>query len=281
MQFDNIKLSFGGKTIFHDFFLQLGEGKITCLMGASGIGKTSLLRCAAGLEKPEQGRVTRNSNCNCTSTSTSTSTNFSNNISKGNSSSIKHRISCVFQEPRLLPGKTVLDNVLWVLGQSSSKSAKNSIARDRVIELLREAGLASAIHHFPHQLSGGMRQRVSLVRAFAASPEWLLMDEPFQSLDPATRLNMHQLLLNLWEKDKPTVLLVTHDCDEALRLGSRIVLLAGSPASIALDIHEEQQRIKVSDEYQMSITHPVETSLGSAFNEADHKRLKQLIGAET
>ncbi|SFF16890.1 NitT/TauT family transport system ATP-binding protein [Paenibacillus algorifonticola] len=277
MQFDNIKLTFGGKTVFRHFSLQLGEGKITCLMGASGIGKTTLLRCAAGLEKPEQGRIIRNS------------------ISISKSSINKHRISYVFQEPRLLPGKTVLENVRWVLGRntpimednedatgpSKSKSAKNNCTRDMVIELLREAGLASAIHHYPHQLSGGMRQRVSLVRAFAASPDLLLMDEPFQSLDPAARLNMHQLLLKLWEKDKPTVLLVTHDCDEALRLGSRIVLLAGSPASIAMDIHEAQHLIKVSDEYNTSIMRPAETSLGSAFNEADQKRLKQLIGAET
>ncbi|KQN99027.1 ABC transporter ATP-binding protein [Paenibacillus sp. Leaf72] len=257
MQFVNIKLTFGGKTVFQDFSLQLGEGNITCLMGASGIGKTSLLRCAAGLEKPEQGRVIRNSSIN------------------------KHRISCVFQEPRLLPGKTVLENVLWVLGPNSAKPAKNSCTPDKVMELLREAGLAAAIHHYPHQLSGGMRQRVSLVRAFAASPDLLLMDEPFQSLDPAARLNMQQLLLKLWEMDKPTVLLVTHDCEEALRLGSRIVLLAGSPASIALDIHEAHHLIQVSEEYQTSNMRPAETSLGSAFNEADQQLLKQLIGAET
>ncbi|ANY67916.1 hypothetical protein BBD42_16630 [Paenibacillus sp. BIHB 4019] len=262
MQFDNIKLTFGGKTVFQDFSLPLGEGKITCLMGASGIGKTSLLRCAAGLEKPEQGQVIRDSS------------------SISNSSINKHRISCVFQEPRLLPGKTVLENVLWVLAPNSAKPAKNSCTRDKVMELLREAGLAAAIHHYPHQLSGGMRQRVSLVRAFAASPDLLLMDEPFQSLDPAARLNMQQLLLKLWEKDKPTVLLVTHDCDEALRLGSRIVLLAGSPASIALDIHEAQHLIQASKKYQTSIMRPAETSLGSAFNEADQKLLKQLIGAE-
>ncbi|WP_312118390.1 ATP-binding cassette domain-containing protein [Brevibacillus reuszeri] len=113
-----------------------------------------------------------------------------------------------------------------------------SLARE-ARSMLEEAGLGDALHCYPEQLSGGMRQRVALVRAFAFRPALLLMDEPFQSLDAATRRSMHDLLLKLWGKDRPTVLLATHDQEEAAMLGSRIVLLDGTPARIESDLKAE------------------------------------------
>lgn len=194
------------RTIFADFSLELTEGKITCVMGASGIGKTTLLRLASGLERPASGAVHLRDDA---------------------------RIGYVFQEPRLLPEKTVLENVKWVL-ERSDRPAKGPDGK--VLDLLKEAGLAHAVSDYPGQLSGGMRQRVSLVRAFVSDPTLLILDEPFQSLDAAARKDMHAVLLRLWRKEKPTVLLVTHDLEEALALGSRIVVLGGSPAEIVVDV---------------------------------------------
>lgn len=136
------------------------------------------------------------------------------------------RIGYAFQEPRLLPGKTVAENVRWVLGGRERESGDG-----RINGYLEAAGLGHVLSHYPDQLSGGMRQRVSLVRAFAVNPGLLLMDEPFQGLDAATRRDMQQILLRLWRRTKPTVLLVTHDPDEAMALGSHILVLGGDPVT--------------------------------------------------
>nr|WP_275901699.1 ATP-binding cassette domain-containing protein [Paenibacillus sp. SYP-B3998] len=194
----------GGRRVFEDFSLELQASQITCIMGASGTGKTTLLRLIAGLEQPIAGRIDRNE---------------------------LERIGMVFQEPRLLSHKTALDNVLWI---AEPDVMANSIREAQ--SMLEEAGLGDAIHCYPEQLSGGMRQRVALVRAFAYRPTLLLMDEPFQSLDAFSRRSMHDLLLNLWRMDKPTVMLATHDREEATVLSSRIVLLTGTPAQIGLDL---------------------------------------------
>lgn len=177
---------------------------MTCLMGSSGIGKTTLLRMAAGLVKPTAGTIYREN---------------------------PERMGYVFQEPRLLPAKTVLDNVRWVLNGEKDEE-KNRMA----LELLMEADLSTALHDYPDQLSGGMKQRVAVVRAFVTTPGLLFMDEPFQSLDAATRQDMHRLFLRLWEREKPTVIVVTHDLEEALTLGTRIVVLDGKPAIIKADV---------------------------------------------
>ncbi|MED0670117.1 ATP-binding cassette domain-containing protein [Aneurinibacillus aneurinilyticus] len=205
MRFERISMMYNsGRHIFENFSLELKVGRITCIMGASGTGKTTLLRLAAGLEQPIAGHIDRNGS---------------------------ERIGMVFQEPRLLLHKTALENVLW----TTEPIATADTARDAQ-SMLEEAGLGDALHFYPGQLSGGMRQRVALVRAFAFRPTLLLMDEPFQGLDAAARRSMHNLLLNLWRRDRPTVLLATHDCEEATTLGSRIVLLAGTPARIEFEL---------------------------------------------
>lgn len=228
MRFEQVTKNYGKRTIFADFSLELKEGQITCIMGSSGIGKTTLLRLAAGLEQPDSGTINRRSDT---------------------------RIGYVFQEPRLLPWKTVIENVRWVLDDRRSETINEDI-----LVWLKEAGIAHALTSYPDELSGGMKQRVSLIRAFITTPGLLLMDEPFQSLDAATRQDMQKLLLRLWYKKKPTVLLVTHDLDEALALGSRIVVLKGSPV--------------------MNIFHAstVDGSGMSRFSAMDIVRLKKLVG---
>ncbi|MCP1359310.1 ABC transporter ATP-binding protein [Aneurinibacillus migulanus] len=227
MRFNHITVKYENhRKVFEDFSLDLAEGQITCVMGASGIGKTTLLRMAAGLEQPMSGSVQRKE---------------------------EERTSFVFQEPRLLPAKTVLENVQWVLERQGDEETNR-----KVLALLEEAGLIHAINDYPDQPSGGMKQRVSVVRAFVPNPQFLIMDEPFQSLDAATRREMQKLLLLLWHKQKSTVLLVTHDPEEALALGSRIVVLGGSPATIILDISG------------------TDNEDGMTFSETDRVRLKQL-----
>ncbi|GEB34791.1 MULTISPECIES: ABC transporter ATP-binding protein [Brevibacillus] len=228
MRFTGISLKYGaGRLLFDNFSLEAAKGQVTCLMGTSGIGKTTLLKMAAGLIRPAQGVISRDEG---------------------------ERLGYVFQEPRLLPEKTVLENVLWVLEQRQEQE------QERVLAMLDAADLSAVLHAYPDQLSGGMRQRVSVVRAFAARPGLLFMDEPFQSLDAATRAGMHQLFRKLWESEQPTVLLVTHDLDEALALGTRIVVLGCRPMNILADVTAAS----------------VEQHGGTYFSQADQRRLWQL-----
>lgn len=196
MKFNQITLSYENRLIFSNFSLEVEHGKITCLMGESGIGKTSLLRMAAGFKRPDSGFVSMENG----------------------------RVSYVFQEPRLLPWYTVLDNLLWVM-----KDRNTERNRKLALEILKDVGLDDVALLYPDQLSGGMKQRLSVARAFIHNPDVLLMDEPFQSLDIETRREMHILLKALWKKGKPTILLVTHDLDEALFLGHHIFHLQGVP----------------------------------------------------
>ncbi|MEI7024922.1 ABC transporter ATP-binding protein [Paenibacillus sp. y28] len=226
MRFEHISIAYGSRQIFKEFSFALDPGQITCVMGASGIGKTTMLRMAAGLERPSSGIIRRPGAA---------------------------RTGMVFQEPRLLPGKTVLDNILWVLDQPKRREAQQQARA-----LLDAAGLAQAAGDYPQQLSGGMRQRAAVVRAFAAEPDLLVMDEPFQSLDMASRQEMYALLLRLHHSGRPTVLLVTHDLEEALTLGTRIVVLGGSPVEVVLDVAAAREEG------------------GPYFSEADRLRLAQM-----
>ncbi|MGM7636944.1 ABC transporter ATP-binding protein [Bacillus sp. Hm123] len=202
MKLEQLTIIRGKRTIFENFTLDLERGSITCMMGPSGIGKTTLLRVLAGLEKPQRGKVSHLEQI---------------------------KVGCVFQEPRLLPTRTALENVMWV--------GENLLQEEQQARrLLETAGLADWVHAYPSQLSGGMRQRVSLVRAFFARSEFLLLDEPFQGLDMATKTDMQRLLWQLWSEFRPTILLVTHEIEEAVQLGSRIIMLEGNPAKVQTDV---------------------------------------------
>ena len=185
--FDSVSLSFGDKRVLTDFSLTVPAGARCVLMGASGSGKTSILKLAAGLYRPSSGTVT------------------------GGGPAV--RASMQFQEPRLLPWRTAAENVNLVLSddRSTLPAAREWLAR---------AGLAEAADLFPAQLSGGMQQRVALCRALAADGDLLLLDEPFRGLDVDTRAVIMQLVDDavsgrLPGCEKRTLLLVTHDPDEA------------------------------------------------------------------
>lgn len=176
--------------------IYIKPGEIVAIIGPSGCGKSTLLRLVAGLDTPTSGVV-----------------EVDDHLVKG----VDERCAIVFQEPRLLPWRNILSNV--VLGQRGRSD------KQAATELLDAVGLGEFTHHLPKQISGGMAQRAALARALIGDPGVLLLDEPLASLDALTRLQMQDLLSDVVAKTGATVLLVTHDIDEALHLADRILLL--------------------------------------------------------
>ncbi|MEE8448302.1 MAG: ABC transporter ATP-binding protein [Thermodesulfobacteriota bacterium] len=183
--------------------LSIEEGEFLCILGPSGCGKTTILRIMAGLETATSGEVV---------------------ISQADKS--RPLNSMVFQEHSLFPWLTVIDNVAF--GLEMRGFSKNE-RHHRAAAFLETVGLSRFSHHFPHQLSGGMKQRVSLARAFVNDPEILLMDEPFASLDAQNKILLQDELLKIWEECRKTVVYITHSIDEALLLGDRIVVMTAAP----------------------------------------------------
>jgi sulfonate transport system ATP-binding protein len=191
--------------VVRDISISVRPGEVLAVLGASGCGKSTLLRITAGLDAPSFGSV---------------------RIDGSPVAGIDARCAFAFQEPRLLPWRTLAANV--ALGLPGTTPADDGAAR--VGALLDLVGLRAFASHRPREVSGGMAQRTSLARALARNPGVLLLDEPFASLDALTRLRMQDLLLDVHAAAPTTVLLVTHDVDEALQLADRVVLLGEEPA---------------------------------------------------
>ncbi len=190
--------------VLTDISFSVESGEFVAILGPSGSGKSTILRLIAGLEQPTNGQIA---------------------IGGRDVSVTDDRCAVVFQEPRLLPWRSVSSNV--ALG--ARRTGKQT---EQINQLLEEIGLAHVARAWPHQLSGGMAQRVGLARGLAAEPEVLLLDEPFAALDALTRLRMQDLLLQVREHHSQTVVLVTHDIDEALYLADRVIILGDSPARV-------------------------------------------------
>jgi sulfonate transport system ATP-binding protein len=186
--------------------LAIGEGEIVAIVGASGCGKSTLLRILAGLEPPSAGFI-----------------RFDGAPLIGP----RREIGVVFQEPRLMPWLTVAENVAF--GLDALRPAERAA---RIAETLERVHLAHCARALPRELSGGMAQRAAIARALAARPRLLLLDEPFSALDAFTRYALQEHLLELWAHDQPTMVLVTHDIDEALALADRVVLMHGHPGRL-------------------------------------------------
>lgn len=196
--------------VFENLELKIGEGEFVCIVGRSGCGKSTLLRIIAGLDDATSG-----------------------DVSLGFRRDTDNRVGFIFQDAGLFPWRSVWDNVKLGLQIRRVPSGEQQRRVAAVIDLV---GLKGFEHYYPHQLSGGMAQRVSIARALVIEPAILLMDEPFASLDSHRRGEMHNELIRVWQKFRKTVVFVTHNVDEAVYLADRIVVLAGRPSSVRADI---------------------------------------------
>ncbi|WP_153730723.1 ABC transporter ATP-binding protein [Sporosarcina obsidiansis] len=188
--------------------LEVEKGQFVSIVGPSGCGKSTMLYLIAGLEKADEGEIRINGN-------------------QVTGSGLDRVV--VFQEAGLFPWLTVLDNVTY--GLLLKKMPKKE-AEQKAIEMLKMVHLGNYIHAYPHQLSGGMKQRVSIARALVMEPDILLMDEPFAALDEQTRMVLHKELLDIWRKTKVTIFFITHNIREAVLLSQKIVVFATRPGKI-------------------------------------------------
>ena len=196
--------------------LTIGDSEFLCIVGPSGCGKTTLLRILAGLETQTSGEVT---------------------IARDGQD--RPLNSMVFQEHSLFPWMTVLDNAAFGLEMRGMAKRERY---DKVMAFLEVVGLTRFRDHYPNQLSGGMKQRVSLVRAFVTDPEVLLMDEPFAALDAQNKVMLQDELVRIWEASRKTVVYITHSIEEALALGDRIVVMTSAPGRLKETIDVGFQR---------------------------------------
>ncbi len=218
----------GGRRVvaLQDVNVVIERGQFCCIVGPSGCGKTTFLRIVSGLETHTSGELRL--------------THFNQT---------KPLLSMVFQEQSIFPWMTVADNVEYGLRMRKVPKAER---RDTVRHYLEKVGLSQFAGSFPHQLSGGMKQRVSIARAFANDPEILLMDEPFAALDEQNKAILQEELLRIWEESRKTVLFITHSIDEALVLSDRALVMTARPGTLKADIDVPLQRPRGAYEIRSS-----------------------------
>lgn len=216
----NKSFSVPGNTVtaVEDFDLDVPTGQFLVLVGPSGCGKTTLLRMLAGLEEPTSG-----------------------SIDIAHDASGQPGNSMVFQGDTVFPWMTVWDNAAYGL---TMRGVSKSEIKETVGHYLDKTGLTKFAKAFPHQLSGGMRQRVSIARAFANDPDILLMDEPFSALDEQNKTLLQSELLRIWDETRKTVVFITHSVDEAVTMGDRIMVMSAQPgrAKAFIDVPFERPR---------------------------------------
>jgi len=203
-------------TALNDVSLEIERGEFVCIVGASGSGKTTMLNLLSGLEQPTRGGVR-----------------------------VGGRVALMFQEPALMPWLTAMGNVLLPMRIRGRLS--ESAARDEAGRLLAMVGLRDFARKRPHELSGGMKQRVALARALAQEADILLMDEPFGALDAITRDVLHEELEKIWLSSGMTIVFVTHNAREAVRLGERVLVMTSRPGRVAADVPIRLRRPRQTD----------------------------------
>lgn len=197
-----------GLPVIDNISFEVSRGEFVCLVGPSGCGKTTLLRLLAGLIQPDQGTVYLNDQPLTGPTA---------------------KIGVLFQKANLMPWRTVLNNVLLPL---QVQQLPSKAAHQRAKQALELVGLADFTTSYPHQLSGGMEQRVAMARALAHQPQMLMMDEPFGALDALSRERLNLELLRVWQLSQMTILMITHDIQQAVFLADRVVVLSQRPAQV-------------------------------------------------
>jgi NitT/TauT family transport system ATP-binding protein len=203
-----------------DASFRINDGEFVALLGPSGCGKSTILNMVATLIQPSGGGIKVDG----------APVVFGRPVG---------HVGYVFQKDTLFPWRTVEDNIGYALELAGVPAGER---RRRVAEAIHQAGLDGFARYYPASLSGGMRQRVSLMRTLISDPEILLMDEPFGALDTHTKLDMHSVLLGLWERQRQTVLFVTHDLGEALTLADRIILMSARPGRVKQDFRVDFPR---------------------------------------
>lgn len=215
LELRNVSRAFDGKKVVNSISFSAQPGEIIGLLGTSGCGKSTLLRAISGLDSGYEGEIAMNGN---------------------RAKEIHDTAGFIFQEPRLFPWLTVLENVTFGLkGDKKEKVA-------RATAYLENVGLEECGKLYPRQLSGGMAQRVAIARALVTYPEILLLDEPFSALDAFTKMQLQDLLLDVWKTYQSTIVLVTHDIDEATYLCDRIIILRGQPGEMDKEIEIKEAR---------------------------------------
>ncbi|MBM7586376.1 ABC-type nitrate/sulfonate/bicarbonate transport system ATPase subunit [Bacillus pakistanensis] len=205
LKIQNLKKSFDSTNIIDNLSLTVEDGEFVSILGPSGSGKSTLFHLIGGLYSPEEGRI----------------------VLDGKEINGKRGfISYMPQAPSLFPWRTVIDNV--ILGQELSGKPD----KEKALQLIDRAGLKGFEQSFPHELSGGMKQRVAFIRALLSPQPLICLDEPFSALDEFTRLEMQKWLLSIWEEHPRSVLFVTHNIEEALFLSDRVIVLSHRPATI-------------------------------------------------
>lgn len=206
IELKGVTKSYSSLKVLENISLHLSPGEIVSILGPSGCGKTTILNIIAGLTFQDEGEV---------------------KVAKNK------RIGYVFQAPRLIPWKNIENNILFV--QKNYPLEKNTARKIRK-ELIHMTGMEEFIHCFPCQLSGGMKQRVSLIRALSILPHILLLDEPFKSIDEETISIIEEIILQIWKKTRQGILMVTHNQEKAFKLSNRVYILSPRPAKIIKEV---------------------------------------------
>jgi sulfonate transport system ATP-binding protein len=230
-----VEKSYGARPVLRDVRLQLRQGEIVSLIGASGCGKSSLLTIASGLDRDFRGQI---------------------RLDGVPLYGVSRDIGFIFQEPRLFPWLTVAQNIAFDSNDTTSAGTQALVAR-----LLSEVGLDDHAQALPKQLSGGQAQRAAIARGLFTQPRVLLLDEPFSAVDAFTRMKLQDLLLKVAREHQLTVLLVTHDIDEALYLSDRVVLLDGATTPALSEFHPPSAPRRRGDATQSTLKAAILDSL--------------------
>lgn len=215
LEIDQLAKKFGSEKILAQLRFHVNEGEFVSLLGPSGSGKSTIFHLIGGLFKPDHGTI---------------------RLDGKEISGQKGYISYMPQTPSLLPWRTILENV--ILGVELYEKPD----KEKAIHMLERVGLADYTNAYPHELSGGMRQRVAFVRSILSPQSFICLDEPFSALDEFTRFDMQKWLLSIWEEERPSVLFVTHNIEEAIFLSDRILVLGSKPAQVIKEINIDFER---------------------------------------
>lgn len=211
IRIENISKSFDGDKIIDNISINVEEGELVSILGPSGCGKSTIFNIIAGLLKQDSGKV-----------------------------DVNGKLSYMYQKDLLLPYKTIIDNVSLPL---VLRKEKKSEAREEVRQYFKVFGLEGYEDKYPKELSGGMRQRANFMRTYVNSNDIMLLDEPFGALDSITKSSMQKWLLDIRKKVKSTILLITHDIEEAILLSDRIYVISNKPSSVSMEIVVDRDRI--------------------------------------